>query len=132
VVHCVYLLKLSTDLGGFRIATRPWLLGGWREGLRALESAAAEATQVLMQVPHAELARPPKPSRELRPPRVGPREGCIDTFCVHEALDCLLVVTRAVLPFRWWPCGAWVVFTAFRSTPLGPEPVTDQELDELW
>jgi hypothetical protein len=43
MVHGLYLLKIHWNtLGGFRVATRPGLLGGWREGMRALEKAASK------------------------------------------------------------------------------------------
>lgn len=133
MVRGLYLLKLDWNtVGGFRVASRPALLGGWREGMRALEKAASEATQVLMRLPPEELARPPEALRTLHPPRIGRREGFMDAFCVQESAERSMVVTRAVFRFRCWPLGGWVVFAAFRRGPEGTDPITDEELDELW
>jgi hypothetical protein len=85
-----------------------------------------------MRLPPAELARQPEALRTLCPPRIGGREGFMDAFCVEESAERSMVVTRAVFPFRWWPLGGWVIFAAFRRGPEGMEPLTDEELDELW
>jgi len=130
-VRSVVLFNLGPPFGGLRLAVRPGFLGlDAPSAFGALEEAIAAVRDTLR-------SRPPSAWYDLPDtvfePHIQDRKASLDITGDVTDTTVAKVVVRALLPFRGWPFGGWVVHEGWQCAADGSwTPFTEDALADVW